>query len=191
MAEKSQTRKSRTKKELEEQLARCEGRLQELEARLQELEQERAQQEDRYLRVLADFDNFRKTQEQRWKQMVGVATENLMMALIPVLDAFEEARRAMLQATDTEALRRGVDMIHRQLIEVLTREGLEVVGQEGEPFDPSLHEVLDVVEREDVPENAVVRVLQRGYRLNGKLLRPARVQVARSVARPEDEKKEG
>jgi molecular chaperone GrpE len=191
MEKGTKTKKKKTRKELEEQLNRYAARVEELEARVAELEQERKQQEDRYLRLLADFDNYRKAQEQRWKQMVGVATENLMMALIPVLDAFEEARRAMQKATDTDALRKGVEMIHRRMLGVLTREGLEMLGEEGEPFDPSRHEVLEVVNREDLPENTVARVLQRGYRLNGKLLRPARVQVTRATGTTETDKKEG
>ena len=157
-------------------------RIKEENAMLKE-ENERLRQEvedwkDRYLRVLADFDNYRKAQEQRWKLAVDTANERLIRDLLVVLDHFEQALRAMENAQDVEAVRKGVEMIFRQLQDILAREGLERVDGVGQ-FDPALHEALDVVERPDLPDGAIVEVLQPGYRLKGKLLRPARVRVNR------------
>lgn len=144
----------------------------------EKLRKEMEDWKDRYLRVLADFDNYRKAQEQRWKLAVDTANERLIRDLLVVLDHFEQALAAMEQASDVEAIRKGVEMIYRQFRDLLIREGLERVDGEG-TFDPSIHEALDVVARPDLPDGAIVEVLQPGYRLKGKLLRPARVRVNR------------
>ncbi len=149
-----------------------------LEREVEALQGEIASWKERYLRTLADFDNYRKAQEQRWKLAVDTANERLIRDLLVVLDHFEQALQAMDGAADVEAVRRGVEMIYRQLQNLLEKEGLERVDAKG-LFDPSFHEALDVVEREDLPDGAIVDVLQPGYRLKGKLLRPARVRVNR------------
>lgn len=149
-----------------------------LEQEISNLRQEVASWKDRYLRTLADFDNYRKAQEQRWKMVVDTANERLIQDLLKILDHFEHALDAMSKATDVESIRTGVSMIYRQLRGLLEKEGVERIDTP-EIFDPSLHEALDVTEREDLPDGAVVEVLQAGYRLKGKLIRPAKVRVNR------------
>jgi molecular chaperone GrpE len=134
---------------------------------------------DEYLndlkRVAAEFDNFRKRVARDQESLVIRATERLVKELLPVLDDLERALQAAEQHEEAK-LEEGVRLVHRQLAESLRREGLEEIPTDGK-FDPHVHEALLSQPSED-EEGTIVEVLQKGYRLGDRVLRPARVIVA-------------
>lgn len=136
---------------------------------------ELASANERYLRLRADFDNFRKRVERERSEIGRYALIEPLRDLLPVVDNLERALAAPGEAGD---LRRGVEMILRQLHDVLRRLGLAAVPAVGSRFDPSVHEAVSQEESEAVAVPTVVAELQRGYRLHERLLRPALVRVA-------------
>ncbi len=130
-----------------------------------------------YLRKLAEFDNFRKRTEREREEFARTAGEGVVRELVPVLDNFE---RALQHGADdgSQAFRQGVEMIARQLWDVLQRQGLEVIDPGGQPFEPEFHEAVQRVEGSDHPPGTVVWVAAKGYLFGGRLLRPAMVGVA-------------
>lgn len=131
--------------------------------------------EDRYLRLRADFDNYRKRSDREREEMLRYALAEPLRMLLPVVDNLE---RAMVAQGGLEDLRKGVEMIARQLGETLRRLGLAEVATVGERFDPRMHEAVMSGESDAVAAPTVVAELQRGYWLHDRLLRPAMVRVA-------------
>jgi molecular chaperone GrpE len=142
------------------------------------LEAERDELLDRLRRVAADFDNYRKRAARDQEQLVARAHERLMKALLPVVDDLE---RALVAAAEHEEakLHEGVELVARELHAALRREGLEEIDTTG-PFDPHVHEAL-LSQPSEAEEGAVVEVLQKGYRLGDRVLRPARVVVSQGT----------
>ena len=141
------------------------------------LRQENAELTRRYTRLAADFENSKRRLRQEKAEVVQYANGELLSRLLPVLDNFERALEEG-NASDPDALLKGVGMIHRQIQEVLLQEGLERIPAVGQPFDPSLHEAIGQVESE-APEGTVVSEVRPGYRLRDRVLQPALVAVAR------------
>ncbi len=129
-----------------------------------------------YLRKLADFDNYRKRQEREAEEFRRFANASLIRECLPVLDNLERGLAA--PGGEVGGLRTGVELVLRQFKEVLAKFDVVEVNPQGQPFDPSRHEAIGREVREDVAENTVVAVLQRGYLLGDRLLRPALVVVA-------------
>jgi molecular chaperone GrpE len=136
---------------------------------------ELAELRDRHLRLLADFDNFRKRAERELEERTRYVLAEPIRDLLPVLDNLERALAAQGSEGD---LIRGVEMIARQFLDVLRRFGVEPVPAVGARFDPRRHEAVMSVESAAVAEPTVVEELQRGYLLRDRLLRPALVKVA-------------
>lgn len=135
---------------------------------------------DRYLRAVADLDNYRKRAAREKGEAAQAAVESLLGKLLPVLDNFEMALAAAADPTTTvESLRSGVTLIQGQLRQALAEAGLEEINALGQPFDPNVHEAVSQLESAEVPESHVLHQLRKGYRLRGRLLRPASVVVAR------------
>ncbi|MDN5347503.1 MAG: molecular chaperone GrpE [Clostridia bacterium] len=133
----------------------------------------------RLQRLQADFDNFRKRMRREQIEVRQFATERLIKALLPVLDNLEMALRAASAEGEKEGLLAGVQMICRQLVDILRQEGLKPMEVLGLPFDPALHEAVECVPASAPEENnRVVEELRKGYFLRDKLLRPALVKVA-------------
>ena len=139
------------------------------------LVEENAQLKDRYLRTLADFENFRKRSEREKSDFFKYALAGLMRELLPVLDNFD---RALDHAGDGDDFHRGVLLIYKQLFDALTKHGLRPIEEANVPFDPKIHEAVVREEDPSVPSHTVVAVLQKGYFLHDRLLRPAMVKVA-------------
>jgi molecular chaperone GrpE len=137
---------------------------------------------DRYLRAVADLDNFRKRAARERTEAVQHANEALLRRLLPVLDNFEMALAAAGPNATVESLTAGVAMIHSQLRQTLVESGVEEVNAAGQAFDPNLHEAVSQLESADTPEGHVLHQVRKGYRLHGRLLRPASVVVARPPA---------
>jgi len=154
---------------------------------LEELKQRAAKADehwDRLLRTTADFDNYKKRASREKQEAVKYANESLLEKLIPVLDTFDMALAAT-QNGKTEAvqsLQTGISMVHQQLKAVLASAGLEEVDATGKIFDPNLHEAVSQRETADVPEGTVVQQVRKGYKLNGRLLRPATTIVSKHPA---------
>ena len=145
--------------------------MEELEAMRKDL----AEQESKYLRLLAEYDNFRKRSQKEKEAAYTDAKSDAVVAFLPVYDNLE---RALKQETADEAYKKGVEMTMTGLKEILTKLGIEEIPALGEPFDPSLHNAVMHVEDETVGENTIVDVFQAGFRLGGKVIRFAMVKVA-------------
>ncbi|HEY8133440.1 MAG TPA: nucleotide exchange factor GrpE [Thermoanaerobaculia bacterium] len=142
---------------------------------------ETAEMKDRYLRTLADFENFRKRSEREKSDFYKYALADLLRELLPVLDNFD---RALDHAEEGDDFHRGVLLIYKQLFDGLKKHGLRPIDQAGVPFDPKIHEAVVREENPSVPSHTVVAILQKGYFLHDRLLRPAMVKVA--VGGPEE-----
>jgi molecular chaperone GrpE len=133
--------------------------------------------DDAYLRLAADFDNYRKRVAREHADLTQRANERLLNELLPVLDDLERALQAAAEHEEAK-LEEGVRLVHRALLGLITRHGLTEIDTEGE-FDPHVHEALLAQPAEGAEEGSVLEVLQKGYRLGDKVLRPARVIVAK------------
>jgi molecular chaperone GrpE len=142
---------------------------------VERLRREVADLRDRSVRTLADFDNFRKRSERESQEFRRYALLEPMREFLTVIDNLDLALSAQGSAED---LKRGVEMIHRQMGELLRRFGVSEVAAEGQPFDPTQHEAVAREERADVKAPTVSAELRRGYKMNDRLLRPAMVKVA-------------
>jgi molecular chaperone GrpE len=137
---------------------------------------------DRFLRLTADFDNYKKRAARERHEAVSFANENLLVRLLPVLDAFEMALAAAGSDPAGKSLQAGVVMISNQLKSALADAGLEEIDAQGKPFDPKLHEAVSQQETPDTPEGQVVRQIRKGYKFRNRLIRPAGVIVAKKPA---------
>ncbi len=152
--------------------------MEELEARLT---QELAEKEDRYLRLVAEFENFKKRSAQEMQTRFKFASQPLALNIISGLDNLE---RALIQAQeeDNEQLKefvRGMEMVQQQLYDALKQNNVERFDPRGEPFDPNQHEAMGVIETEEVQPDHVAQVFQAGYIMHDRVIRPAMVQVAK------------
>jgi len=148
-----------------------------------EREKERA---DEYLNRLkylqADFENYQKRVGREREELVKRASEELILKLLSVVDDLERAVEASRSSSDKEVLASGVEMVLKQFQATLAEEGLSQIEAVGKPLDPELHEVVTTVETDQCPENIIVRVLRKGYSLNGRVIRPSMVEVAKKHA---------
>jgi molecular chaperone GrpE len=149
----------------------------------EELQQLADDRLDQLLRLKADFENFRKRELREKTELVERASFRVVEQLLPVLDDFDRAIGALRTHTDDDALIRGLELVLTQLRGVLESEGLEKVMAQG-PFDPHEHEAVASIPG-DVDEPTVLEVVRPGYRLKGKTIRPALVQVAVPSSAPE------
>ena len=161
-----------------------------LKNRIQELEDEVKEWKNKYLYTLADYDNLRKRKKKELEEGIRYANERFLRELLTVVDNFERAMKAMPEkgGEDVEGIKKGVEMIYRQLMDFLSREGVVPFESEGKSFDPQKHEALSVVEDDTIPPGTVVQELEKGYIYKNRILRPARVTV--SVEKKEEERKE-
>lgn len=153
-------------------------KLDEMEAKITALTQQAEDSHNRYLRAQADFDNFRRRTQREKEELAQYASLKLIEQLLPVVDNFE---RALLAAGDGEAkdsFQVGMEMIHRQMLQVLEAEGLRKMDAVGTPFDPEMHQAVMREESEEHEEGIVLEVVQNGYWLKDKVLRPAMVKVS-------------
>ena len=138
-------------------------------------EAELAEKENRYLRLQADFENFRRRTRQEKEELAAVVTQNLLKDMLPFLDNFERALAA--EGSDEGGLRAGVEMMYKQMVEALKKEGLEYIETKGKPFDPNFHQAVMRVEDAEKEDGTIVAELQKGYMVKGRVIRPSMVQV--------------
>ena len=141
----------------------------------EKLRQEYDALNDRYLRLVAEYDNYRKRTQKERDDIYPNATAAALTPFLPVLDNLDRAEQF---APDTEEFKKGFDMICKSIREIMAGMGVEEIGQEGEPFDPQMHHAVMHIEDEELGENVVSQVLQKGYKMGGRILRCAMVQTA-------------
>jgi molecular chaperone GrpE len=139
------------------------------------LRQENEDLKNRYLRTLADFDNLRKRTEREKADFFRYATSAVLKDLLPILDNFD---RALEHSVADDEFHKGVELIYKQLYDVLYKHGLRPIDEVGVHFDPNIHEAVMREEDATVPSHTVTMILQKGYFLHDRLLRPAMVKVA-------------
>ena len=142
------------------------------------LKQQLADANDRNLRLMAEFDNFRRRSAKEQLDLIETANGKLLEKLSEVQDNFERAFAAENKAKDLEAFEKGMQMIYNQFAKVLTDAGLEQIDPTGKEFDPNCHEALMQQPSETIPEGNVVTVFQKGYKLKNKILKTAKVIVS-------------
>ena len=133
---------------------------------------------NQYLRLAADFDNYRKRQAQEREALLKYGTEECMKKVIEVVDNFERAIKSVERIDDVDKMKETFFVLNKQLTDSLTKLGLEEIKCVGEKFDPILHEAVLQTKTEEYPEETVTQELQKGYKLGDKVLRPAMVAVA-------------
>jgi molecular chaperone GrpE len=145
---------------------------------LQKLRVERDTLIDRLARLQAEFENARKRTAREQQDFREYAVSDAVKALLPTLDSFERALQT--GAMEKSEFRGGVELIYKQLQDALQKLGLRAIPAKGEPFDPHLHEAIEMVDTTDAADHQILEELQRGYKLKDRLLRPSMVRVARN-----------
>lgn len=142
-----------------------------------------AENKDRYVRLMAEFDNFRRRTAKEQLDLIETANAKLLEKLSEVLDNFERAAHPdNNRQKDYDAFAKGIQMIHDQFAKILKDAGLEQLDPVGEPFDPNYHEALMRQASDKIPESHVIQVFQKGYKLKNKLLKTAKVIVSSGTA---------
>src|SRR5437870_2587906 len=145
---------------------------------VQKLKAERDALVDRLARLQAEFENARKRAEREQQEFREYALADAVKAMLPTLDSFERALKA--GEAEKSEFRGGVELIYKQLQDALAKLGLRLIPAKGEPFDPHLHQAVEMVDTDEVEDHHVLDELQRGYKLKDRLLRPSMVRVARN-----------
>lgn len=133
---------------------------------------------NQYLRLAADFDNYRKRQAQERETLISYGAQDAMKKLIEVLDNFDRAKQAIGGTEDVNQVKESFNVLYNQMFDNLSKLGLEVIEAQGQEFNPNFHEAVMQTPTNDHPENHVIMELQKGYKLGDKVLRPALVNVA-------------
>ena len=171
MSEKTQKKAPQKKDEKKEKVL-------EMEQKIAALEETVAKDKDDYLRLMAEFDNYRRRTAQEKLELVSMASTETIKGLLPVLDDCERALKVLLESDDSDAAKEGTELIYSKLMGYLKGKGLAVIEAFGQPFDTDLHEaVAQFPVEDDEKKGKVFDVVQTGYTLNGKVIRFAKVVV--------------
>lgn len=174
--ETEQPQKEEKKADKKEKKARKKSQEDLLKEDLEAAKAEAAKQKDLLMRTAAEYDNFRKRTEREKNALYANATADAVQEFLPVADNLE---RALSQADcSVEDLRKGVEMVEKQMAAALEKLGVKPMGEKGEPFDAQFHNAVSHIESEDLGENVIAEVYQKGYLLGEKVVRHAMVQVA-------------
>ncbi len=141
----------------------------------EKLTEELAAEHDRLLRVMAEYDNFRKRSQKEKEQAYGDTKASTIGEFLPVYDNFMRAMSA--EATDLDSFKKGIEMIFNQYGETLKKLGVEAFGEKGDEFDPNIHNAVMHGEDENLPENSISDVFSTGYKMGDRVIRPAIVKV--------------
>ena len=154
------------------------AKIEELEKKTAELEEKVAKDRDDYIRLMAEFDNFRRRTAQEKLELVSMASTDTIKGLLPVLDDCERALKVLLESNDSDAAKEGTELIFSKLMSYLKSKGLAVIEAMNQPFDTDLHEaVAQFPVQDEEQKGKVFDVVQTGYILNGKVIRFAKVVV--------------
>jgi molecular chaperone GrpE len=150
-----------------------------LVGKLEEAEKKAAENYDKYLRAVAELDNYRKRAVRDKADAIKYGNENLLRDILPLVDNVDRALEHAGSSDDFEAFKKGLKMLHEQLLCCLKKYGVEVIDTAGKDFDPNVHEAMLQVVSDEHETGKVVNEFERGYLLNGRLLRPAKVCVCK------------
>ena len=154
------------------------ARIEELEKKTAELEDKVAKDRDDYIRLMAEFDNFRRRTSQEKLELVSMASTDTIKGLLPVLDDCERALKVLMESNDSDAAKEGTELIYNKLMSYLKTKGLAVIEAMNQTFDTDLHEaVAQFPVQDEEQKGKVFDVVQTGYTLNGKVIRFAKVVV--------------
>ena len=157
--------------------------VEELKKRLEEKEKEAKENYDRFLRLAADLENYKKRAAREKEDYIKFANEDLMKAILPFVDNLERAVNHAEKVSDTGVMVEGVRLTVHQVLQALNKFGLSSFESVGKPFDPAMHEAMLVVETDQHEPNKVLEEFQKGYLFNDRLLRPATVSVSKPPAK--------
>lgn len=163
--------KTEENKETEKQEKKEVSEDNELQAKYDELN-------SKYIRLAADFDNFRKRQAQERENLLKYGAENTLKQLIEVLDNFDRGQKAVENVEDCQKVKESFNLVLKQMKDTLSKLGLEVIETEGKEFDPNFHEAVMQTPTSDHPEGTIINELQKGYKIGDKVLRASLVNVA-------------
>ncbi|WNF21776.1 nucleotide exchange factor GrpE [Mesobacillus jeotgali] len=148
-----------------------------MEQKVAELEGKLEEADNRYLRLQADFDNFRRRSRIELEASAKYRAQSIITDLLPAIDNFERALKMDVDNEQAKSLKQGVEMVYRSLLDALKNEGVEVIEAVGKEFDPHLHQAVMQAEDENYGPNIVVEEFQKGYMLKDRIIRPAMVKV--------------
>jgi molecular chaperone GrpE len=154
------------------------SREEQLLAEIEQLKAEKEEMYNKFLRAQADLQNFRTRVNKEKEQMLKYASQRAIEALLPVVDNFERAIMASKEATDRDALAEGIEMVFRQLQQVLEQEGVTTVPGVGSPFDPNMHQAVMQEESSEHESGIIIEEFQKGYMLKDRVIRPSMVKVS-------------
>tara|TARA_B100000902_G_scaffold127640_1_gene127064 strand:- start:1015 stop:1734 length:720 start_codon:yes stop_codon:yes gene_type:complete len=161
------------------------------DARLEQLEKEHETLKGQYVRIAADFDNFRKRQSRDQDELKIQLVSKALTAILPIVDNFERARQQLKPETDeAQSLHRSYQGLYKQLVEVLKQQGVAPMRVVGQQFDPNLHEAVLREPSEEFSEDLIIEELQRGYHMEGKVLRHALVKVSMGPGKKDSQEQE-
>ena len=176
--QKKTSAKKETKAEKEVKVEMEVNKTEELENKIAELEATVAKDKDDYLRLMAEFDNYRRRTSQEKIELVSMASVETIKGLLPILDDCERALKVLMESNDSDAAKEGTELIYSKLMGYLKSKGLAVIDALGQTFDTDLHEAVAQFPVEDESKKGkVFDVVQTGYTLNGKVIRFAKVVV--------------
>lgn len=142
------------------------------------LQEEYDKLNQQYIRLAADFDNYRKRQEQERENLLKFGTENALKKMLEIIDNFERGEKALQNVEDCQQVKDSFNLVHKQVLDTLQKLGLEEIDAEGKEFDPNFHDAVMRTPSKEYPEETIIAVLQKGYKMGEKVLRPALVNVA-------------
>lgn len=166
----------REEKEADGSVAAGEVEIERLLALVEEKDQLVNEQIDRFKRLQADFENFKRRTRQEKEELSNIVAQNILVEILPVIDNFERALQSAA-AQDAASVLAGVQMIYRQFAGVMDKVGLTAIEAVGKPFDPQQHEAVMRVEDPEQPDGTIAEELQKGYSVRGKVIRPSMVKV--------------
>lgn len=150
-----------------------------LKTAIKELDEKANTNYDRYLRALAELENYKKRVARERLDQMRYASEELLREVLPVVDNLDRTVSHSHEQSDVNKVLEGIQMIQRQFFKALEKSGVAIIDKAPAPFDPSIHQALERVVDTSHPDDTVLNILQKGYILNGKVIRPAMVKVAK------------
>ncbi len=164
------------KPEEAEKETNSDGEKDSLDSEIENIRNQLSQVNDKLLRTLAEYDNYRKRTQKEKEAIYSDSKSEIVMKLLPVIDNFERAEKT--EQPDFETYKKGIDMIFTQLTEAMKSLGVESFGETGDGFDPNMHNGVMHIDDENLGENVIADVFMKGYKMGDKVLRPATVKVA-------------
>ncbi|MCR9038910.1 nucleotide exchange factor GrpE [Bacillus sp. L381] len=161
----------------EEQHEETAGQEEDLQHQIDELQGLLDEKENKLLRVQADFENYKRRSRLEMEAAQKYRSQNVVTEILPALDNFERALQVEAESEQTKSLLQGMEMVRRQLMDALEKEGVEAIEAVGQEFDPNLHQAVMQVEDENFGSNIVIEELQKGYKLKDRVIRPSMVKV--------------